>query len=166
MSNTSGVNFGRDNEVKARDVFGGDQVRGNKIMADKVVLAPRQPDWPLFFGMPSMPNHFVGREALLDALVAQLLSGNTPALSAEGQGGIGKTTLAVAVARDPRVRAHFGDGVVWAGLGPQGDAVTALGQWADALGVDASQLPDVLARSQAVKNAIGQRKLLLVIDDA
>ena len=42
-----------------------------------------------------------------------------------GQGGIGKTVLAAAPARDAEVRRYFPDGVFWVTVGEQGDLVAA-----------------------------------------
>lgn len=120
----------------------------------------------MFHGVPDRPAHFLGRDDLLADLAARLTGGQTMALSAEGLPGVGKTALAVALAHDSRVLAHFSDGVLWAGLGKQADVPGALASWAEALGGDVSQVTAVPARSQAVKNPIGQRRLLLVIDDA
>ena len=47
------------------------------------------------------------------------------ALGLHGQGGIGKTVLAAALARDEAVRRHFPDGVFWVTVGEQGDLVAA-----------------------------------------
>ncbi|MCB0251421.1 MAG: hypothetical protein KDI07_22820, partial [Anaerolineae bacterium] len=121
---------------------------------------------PLWVNVPSLPNHFLGRDALVDDLVARLIAGHSPALSAEGLPGVGKTTLAVVLAHHPDILAHFSDGVLWAGLGPTPDVPSQLASWATALGIDVSDLPTPAARAQAVRNAIGQRRLLLVIDDA
>ncbi|MEW5930363.1 MAG: tetratricopeptide repeat protein [Gemmatimonadota bacterium] len=113
-----------------------------------------------------MPVHFVGREDLVERLVRRLISGGSVALSAEGLPGVGKTTLAVALANRHEVLAHFTDGVLWAGLGRQPDAMGTLAAWGDALGVDVTRYAEPLQRAQAVKDAISQRRFLLVIDDA
>jgi hypothetical protein len=121
----------------------------------------------LFLGVPSLPAHFLGRDDLLADLVNRLCRDTAGlALSAEGLPGVGKTTLAVAVAYHPAILAHFSDGVLWAGLGPRPDPMSLLAGWAAALGHDVSDRLDLPARSQAVKDAIGLRHLLLVIDDA
>ena len=132
------------------------------------ILPTQRP--PLWIDVPSMPSHFVGRDAIVAELVARLTAGGSRsasvALSAEGKPGVGKTTLAVALAHHRDVLAHFSDGMLWAGLGPQPDLPSRLARWANALGVDVSDRPTVEARAQAVRDAIGHRKLLLVIDDA
>jgi len=127
-------------------------------------LPPEQQ--PLWIDVPSLPAHFLGRDAIVADLSARLTGGGSVALSAEGKPGVGKTTLAVALAHHREVLTHFSDGVLWAGLGPQPDLPSRLARWADALGVDVSDRPTVEARAQAVRDAIGHRKLLLVIDDA
>jgi hypothetical protein len=116
---------------------------------------------PLWANVPARPNHFRGRDALVDALVQRLRAGQSTALSAEGLPGVGKTTLAVVLAHHPAVLAHFSDGVLWAGLGPTPDVPSALAMWANALDVDVSDQPTVQARSQIVRNVIGQRRILL-----
>ena len=150
------------------DVVYGDKVSGDKIGRDKIVnnyILPE--DRPaIWHGVPDMPTYFLGRTDLINDLAANLTSGNTLALSAEGLPGVGKTAVAVALAHDKRVLAHFSDGVLWAGLGTEPDVMGTLNGWATALGSDVSQMVTPADRSQAVKNLIGQRRLLLVLDDA
>ena len=153
------------NQQKISGHVTGPVVGGNVgHLGDVYVLPAERP--PLWIDVPSMPAHFVGRDAVVAELAARLTDGQTLALSAEGKPGVGKTTLAVGLAHHRAVLAHFSDGVLWAGLGTQPDLPSRLARWADALGVDVSDRPSVPARAQAVADAIGQRKLLLVIDDA
>jgi hypothetical protein len=121
---------------------------------------------PLFAGVPAMPRHFVGRDEAMAGLIHRLIQGNALALSAEGLPGVGKTTLAVALAYHREVLAHFKDGVLWAGLGMQADPLGLLGGWAEDLERDISNLVTLKDRKTAVRKLIGQRSLLLVIDDA
>ncbi|HEU0080074.1 MAG TPA: TIR domain-containing protein, partial [Longimicrobiaceae bacterium] len=126
---------------------------------------PRDPDY-LFVNVPPMPTHFVGRDELVAEMVARLTSGTDSALSASGQGGVGKTTMAVAIAHDAAVHSYFADGVLWAGLGLSPDVMGALAAWGEALGVDVTRYAEASQRVQAIRNRIGLRRLLLVIDDA
>ncbi len=99
---------------------------------------------PLFSNVPAMPNHFVGRDEMLETLITQLTSGDALALSAEGLGGVGKTTLAVALAHQQTVLNHFKDGVLWAGLGPQAgesEVMSTLAAWAMTLGCKTTPQP-------------------------
>ncbi len=120
----------------------------------------------LYINVPPMPANFVGREQLLTDLVDQLVRGQSVALSADGLPGVGKTNLAVALARHPRVLAHFADGVLWGPLGRQADVASIQATWAEALGTDLRDLIDPMERAQRLNNAMGQRRLLLVLDDA
>lgn len=125
-----------------------------------------RPRW--FVNVPQPRPHFVGRAAVVEELVAQLTSegaGQSLALATAGQGGVGKTALAVALAWDKRVLAHFSDGVLWAGLGTQPDLLTLLAEWGRALGQDLSGLVEVEQRRRVVQQLIGQKRLLLVLDD-
>jgi tetratricopeptide (TPR) repeat protein len=135
-----------------------------KIINNPTYILQETP--PLWADVPPMPPYFLGRDTLVEGLVEQLTGGQSMALSAEGLPGVGKTALATALAHHKDVLAHFSDGVLWAGLGPKGDVMRALGEWAAVLGLDESELVEVEQRRRAVQQAIGQRKLLLVIDDA
>ena len=102
-------------------------------------------------------------------MVRELRSGKD--LAVEGLPGVGKTTLAVAIAHHPGIRRRFKDGVLWASLGLNADVASALMNWANALeraGIlkeDVSQVPGLAERAQVLRNAIGQRRMPLVIDD-
>ena len=119
----------------------------------------------LYVNVPALPPYLFGREALVADLVMRLTNGESTALSAQGLPGVGKTTLAVALAHHRALLAHFSDGVLWAGVGPQPNVALIQAQWATALGVDLADLADPYARRQRLDNVIGQRKLLLVLDD-
>ncbi|RIK33950.1 MAG: hypothetical protein DCC55_33985 [Chloroflexi bacterium] len=121
---------------------------------------------PLYANVPPLPPHLVGRDDLLAELAGRLCQGHSPALSTAGKPGVGKTTMAVALAHHPAVLAHFADGVLWAGLGPTADVARIQAEWAAALGIDLAGQPEVAQRTQAIQNAIGQRRLLIVLDDA
>ncbi len=119
---------------------------------------------------PAGVHSLVGRDDLLRQLKQRLLSGRPMALSAlNGLPGVGKTALATALAHDEEVRAYFADGVLWAGLGYGPDVLGLLNRWATVL---SAVPPDLAQRSRpeawaaSIHAAIGQRRMLLVIDDA
>ena len=103
---------------------------------------------------------------MLAELADRLIAGDNPALSTSGMPGAGKTALAVALAHHQRVLEHFDGGVLWAGLGRQPDVPGIQASWAAALGIDISGEVEPEPRKQAICNAIGQRRVLMVIDDA
>jgi tetratricopeptide (TPR) repeat protein len=140
-------------------------VGGNLTISGVTIqLPPKSP--PLWVNLPRLPAYLFGRDTLVDTLVEHLCNGRTPAVALHGLPGVGKSTLAAVLAYHPSILAHFTDGVLWAGLGPQGDAMSALTAWGAALGVDVTDQPTPQQRSQAVRNAVGQKRLLLAIDDA
>ncbi len=120
------------------------------------------------FLAPALPadHAIVGHEQLRAELKAALFAGRDQSLIVLP--GVGKTTLAIETANDPEVQAHFPDGLLWASLGRCPDVLGELKRWAWALAVDQQILAQVHSVPQArdvVSAAIGQRRMLLVIDD-
>ena len=115
---------------------------------------------------PDFPRYgLVGRDPLLNDLITRLTASGHVSLSTSGKGGVGKTALAVAAAHHRRLLDHSVDGVLWASVGPQGDPLLELGRWAEKLGLKPQEYPQPGALKKAIKDAIGQRRLLLIIDD-
>ena len=116
------------------------------------------------------PVHLVGRDEELVHLRARLRAGESVAMTAlHGLPGVGKTTLAITLAHDAEMRAHFRDGILWAALGPQPDISSILSHWSMLLGIatpDQSSEGDHEALAVQLRRAIGTRRMLLVIDDA
>jgi len=125
----------------------------------------------ILFMVPARPPHtLVGRDELLSELRQRLMNGEDGAITAlNGLPGVGKTTLAIALAHDPEILDHFQDGILWAGLGRQPDVLALLGTWAEAVGVPAEAIAghaSVAERAAVIHTAIGMRRMLLIIDDA
>jgi tetratricopeptide (TPR) repeat protein/transcriptional regulator with XRE-family HTH domain len=118
--------------------------------------------------LPATP--LIGRDQDLADIRQRLLPGGSVALTAlNGLPGVGKTALTIRLAHDEMIRAHFTDGVLWAGLGPTPNIHGLLNHWGQLLGVSTTQVaepkrPEDWAR--ALRTAIGSRKMLLIIDDA
>jgi tetratricopeptide (TPR) repeat protein len=123
-----------------------------------------------FLAPPRPPYDLVGRDDLLRDLKQRLFAGGNLALSAlNGLPGVGKTALAVELTHDPEVLGHFQDGVLWAGLGRGPDVLALLGIWAMALGFTSDEIAKrttIEDRRALLSAAIGQRRMLLVADDA
>lgn len=112
------------------------------------------------------PAGLVGREDLLQRLKERLYASAHVALSAiNGLPGVGKTALAIELVHDREVRAHFRDGVLWAGLGPAPNVAGLLGRWGALLGVTPEHA-NIEGWQKAITAAIGECRMLLVIDDA
>ncbi len=112
----------------------------------------------------------IGRTSLLETLKQRLFSRNQSSLTAlHGLPGVGKTAVAITLTAEASVQTHFADGILWAGLGPHPNGIEILNHWATLLGIDPvtkGMLHDAAAWAQVVHNAIGQRRMLLIIDDA
>ena len=141
------------------------EVRDIRLLLQQALL--RVQSNYLWVAVPPRPAApLLGRDDLLDDLVSRLVAGHSPALSTDGMHGVGKTALAVALAHDERMRAALPDGVLWGGLGQQPDVVTVQNQWAAALGAELADEPDVYRRLERLSRVLGDRRVLVVIDDA
>jgi tetratricopeptide (TPR) repeat protein/transcriptional regulator with XRE-family HTH domain len=128
-------------------------------------LALYDPSIPL-----QAPIQLVGRDGDLERIKARLCAGGNVALTAlNGLPGVGKTALSIALAHDPAIRDHFRDGILWAGLGPTPNVPGLLSRWGTLLGISQTEMAGLHgdeAWARAIRNAIGARTMLLVIDDA
>lgn len=106
--------------------------------------------------LPAPTSDIVGREAHLSD-VAALVNANR-LVTLVGVGGIGKTRLAVELAR--RLSPSFEHGVWIAELAQLSDPALVLSTVASALG-----LGDACASREALAGALGSRRMLLVLDN-
>ena len=109
----------------------------------------------------------VGRNEVVEHLCQQLQANASVAL--HGLPGSGKTALVVELAHDSRILDTFQDGILWVGLGRAVNPTGLLDHWGTLLQV----APSVTAASStaqawttAIHEAIGLRRMLLIIDDA
>lgn len=124
---------------------------------------------------PAIPLPFasdyklIGRDPLLSGLKQRLFEHEKIVLSAlNGLPGVGKTSLALTLAHDDEVIEHFRDGILWSALGPGPDILSLLSRWGTLLGIagaEREKCDSAEAWARAVRAAIGNRKMLLVIDD-
>ncbi len=124
---------------------------------------------------PAIPLPFaggyrlIGRDDILHQLKQRLFGSKNVVLTAlNGIPGVGKTSLALALTQDDEVREYFRDGILWAGPGPRPNLLSLLSRWGMLLGIASAEiekLTGIEAWITAIHTAIGDRKLLLVIDD-
>lgn len=113
----------------------------------------------LFPRPPAPVPDFTGRQGALAKIVSMLKTdGRVGLVAVQGLGGLGKTATALEIAN--KYPDLFPDGILWAELGETADAMGRLGVWATALGGDVSQLEELEARQEAVRNMIAGRRLL------
>lgn len=145
------------------------------VQVAKLIEDLRQPVPPLgaLFGMPNLPPHFLGRPELLrrikDALLVDLLkpvviTGGAARIGVQGMGGIGKSVLAAALARDPDVRRSYPDGIVWVAVGQHPDCVRLQHDLARYLGCPEQFQSEVHGLS-VLRRLFAQKAILLVLDD-
>jgi hypothetical protein len=133
---------------------------------------------------PFLPDHpLLGRDAVLRELKLQLAGGQHVALCFKP--GVGKSALATALANDSEMRERFDGGVLWASLNMAPNVLSELRKWGVALKLPLEEMerldglaPDAQADAaqaqrrateqwgRALSRHIGQRRMLLVIDDA
>ncbi|MGX7824645.1 AfsR/SARP family transcriptional regulator [Actinokineospora sp. 24-640] len=122
--------------------------------------------------LPPRAAHLIGRDALIAAVadsVRPAADAPPPVAVLVGQGGIGKTALALAVGS--AVSPRFPDGQIFVDLrGARPDPVdphTVTGNVLRALGVDGTTLPaDRDERTAVYRSHLADRAVLLVLDDA
>ncbi|NEO37419.1 MAG: hypothetical protein F6J90_14225 [Moorea sp. SIOASIH] len=124
------------------------------------------------FQAPPLPAHFIQRPEVSQDLKQSLLSeqtaktGTLVVSAIYGLGGIGKSTLAAAIAHDPEVQTHFADGILWATLGQQPDLLSFLSSWIQALGDHDYKPTNTNAASRHLQTLLFDKATLLVVDDA
>ncbi len=109
---------------------------------------------------PAPLTPFIGREREVADIGALVCRQDVPLVTLTGPGGIGKTRLALQIARE--VGNRFTDGVVFVDLSPVRDSTLVLPTIAAALGArdtGTRSLAEVLATS------LGHRQLLLILDN-
>lgn len=116
------------------------------------------------------PQGILGRDDEIAEVMSLLEFNNTNArdvapVALQGMGGIGKTTLAVALARHKLISKQYPDGVLWTALGPKPTIRNLLNGWGRQLGLDlAPELNESTCRN-ALQAALYNRRMLLIVDD-
>jgi hypothetical protein len=124
--------------------------------------------------VPNLPPHFLPRPEQLEPLKQQVLSGtNQPlgitakssGIGLQGMGGIGKTVLATALARDKEVRLVFPDGVIWITFGQTPQILGWQSFVAHALGDSQAAFTDINLGKARLKELFAEKACLLILDD-
>lgn len=124
--------------------------------------------------VPALPPHYVPRTETLDGLRRTLLVGRSGVmgitgepyhLGLHGQGGIGKSVLAAALARDEAVRCAFPDGVFWVTVGQTPDLPRLQASLLVEAGGEPGSFTDVRHGRKLLEGCFSDRAALLVLDD-
>lgn len=120
--------------------------------------------------LPATP--LIGRTHELLQVKEHLMKSTSGAVTVlTGLLGVGKTALAINLVHDSEVLAHFYDGILWADLGLAPPLLGILRRWGSLLGISGQErFGQGQARlgqgpAQSLREAIGERKMLVVIDD-
>lgn len=141
----------------------------------KLVANLRRPRARLgaLWAVPELPRNHVARRELLQRVKETLLAdvrapvvvtGAAARTGLHGMGGIGKSLLAAAVARDPDVRRAYPDGAIWLHCGPRPDPLRLQRQIVAALGGEATFCDETQGRGVA-REVLLNKAVLLVFDD-
>ena len=128
--------------------------------AARRTTTPRTRDHTSTYRIPTPPTSLVGRQHEVATIATLLRRDDVRLLTLIGPGGVGKTRLAIEVAR--RSREAFADGVVFVPLAPLRDPELVPSVLAETLGVK-----DVADRSlqDALKRHLQGKELLLLVDN-
>jgi hypothetical protein len=136
--------------------------------------APPLAVWP---PPPQQPGLFVGRQEGLQELKRRLGIGAEEPVAAShmqhitvvfGVPGVGKTTLAAALAYDPNVRQAFPDGILWTSLGEKPALLSVLSRCGDSFRDEGKRLVAANTLTAAVDeltNLLKEKRMLLIVDD-
>lgn len=121
---------------------------------------------------PPLPSLIVGREEDLGNLKENLGITGKPKASLQiltaikGWPGVGKTTIASALAHDEDIKKAFPDGVLWTSLGQEPNLLSEIAAWGRALGTDELLRAKNLEEAKSQLTALLRNKqMLLIIDD-
>ncbi|MCG8347461.1 MAG: CHAT domain-containing protein, partial [Chloroflexales bacterium] len=126
---------------------------------------------PPIFQAPWLPPYFVPRPEISETLKTDLLatSSETPGVlvlyALQGAGGMGKTTLAAALAHDPDIQRHFHDGILWMTFGQQPDVSAISAAWLQAFGEPLSTPLSPQGAVARLRQIVREKTILVVLDD-
>ncbi|MBE2270582.1 MAG: TIR domain-containing protein [Anaerolinea sp.] len=125
---------------------------------------------PIPFTAPELPAHFVQRPTEFEKLVGLLLDeqrGEPVAITTalQGAGGFGKTTLAIALCHDTRIREAFDDGCLFIEVTDQPNVLKLLLDQIELLSGERPGFSDPNQASARFRELLDDRDMLIVLDN-
>jgi WD40 repeat protein len=126
------------------------------------------------FNVPQLPPHYLLREEMIDKTLDLIFSENRGTVfitSAQqttllqGMGGIGKTVIASAIARNNRIRNRFVDGIIWITFGQQVDIIQKLLYVGQCLDDDLAKYTTYSSAKIRLSEILAEKSCLLLLDD-
>lgn len=121
----------------------------------------------LKLSLPPLPqtSSLVGREEDLHALRERLFAGGSHCLV--GLPGVGKTTLALALAYDPEMRKRFGGSILWCSVGHDPNVDDILSTWGKVVGFSVQKMAQLTREKMiaALRSTLGDSLLCVILDD-
>lgn len=123
--------------------------------------------------VPELPPNFLRRWEL-QSLKAQVLSniqqpivmtGGPQRIGVQGMGGIGKSVLAAALARDPEVQQAFPDGIFWVTVGIEPVLIGQQAELAEAIAGEKPAFEQVSQGKAYLGQLLANRACLVILDD-
>ena len=120
---------------------------------------------------PPKPAMIIGRDDDITELKQRLSIDENKAsfqilTAIKGWPGVGKTTIASALAHDKEIASQFPDGVLWTSLGQSPNILSEMATWGRALGTEEVLKAKSVDEAQALlANLLREKRMLLIIDD-
>lgn len=173
--NQGGTNF--QNENPTGQVYQAETIHIHHAPSTNSTASEKK---PCSTNIPSLPEHFLTRDNETDVLIEAVLGGTTQSvavtgkvqdqpptgkISIQGMGGIGKSVLAAAIARDERVQKAFSDGIFWVSMGQTPNLLALQIDLAIDLGEEKPEFSNLSKGKKAIQRLLANRDCLLVLDD-
>ncbi len=122
------------------------------------------PTLPMYFRSPREHLREVRKLLLVNVQKPIVVTGASTRVGVQGMGGIGKSVLANALARDLEVRRAFPDGIFWIPMGQKPDIVDTQRRLVSTLGGD-TMFDDAYHGRECLRNLFAERTALLILDN-
>jgi hypothetical protein len=124
-------------------------------------------------GVNELPPNYLPRSNLIEQLRQTVLADlhnpdvdRTKRVTAlVGMGGVGKSVLAAAFARECETRRAMGDGIHWLKFGREADARSNLRRFAANIGVRSTAIRDLETLKTRIAEQLADQRCLIVLDD-